>query len=65
MPPTIMVTVGMLPLPELLALLELQAETPASRIVVAVAASAIAGFLRNMGVLLVNGEGLPCGGSRS
>jgi hypothetical protein len=47
-----MVTVGMLP-PELLALLELHAETPASRIVVAVAASAIAGFLRNMGVLLV------------
>jgi hypothetical protein len=56
MPPTIIVTVGMLPLP-LLALLELQAETPASVATVAAAASARAGFLRNMGVLLRNLRG--------
>jgi hypothetical protein len=54
MPPTIIVTVGMLPL---LALLELQAETPASVARVAAAASARAGFLRNMGVLLRNLRG--------
>jgi hypothetical protein len=51
MPPTIIITVGVLPLP-LLALLELQAVMPARLIAVAAAASARARFLRNMGVLL-------------
>jgi len=47
MPPTIIDTVGMLPLP-LLALLELQAVTPArDTAAAAAAASARAGFLRN------------------
>ena len=53
MPPTIIVTVGM-PLP-LLALLELQADRPARVIAAAAAASARAGLLRNMGVLLCHG----------
>src|SRR5882724_2948217 len=69
MPPTIIVTVGMLPLPPLLALLELQAVMPARDTAAAAAASARAGFLRNMGVLLRNlrdevkaGCGKRCGG---